>query len=187
MNDSFESVTGFPNTFGILQDEPEPQAFNTDPTTNDRPMAMDLGSNGQTVQVPIADYQGLLHYNSNLHDNNAALSSQVAQLLDAVRMLTSRIPEAPTDKTRSDSEFKVPSAKPPSFDGKCRHKNAQEAQTIIDDYLHQCSRDARLYGFLADGELSNKRNHRTYVDWISTGLTGPALQKWRQLPQNQQH
>ena len=153
----------------------------------DHPMGLQLGPDGQTVQVTIADYQNMLQTNSNLNDNNISLSNQVAQLMEAVRMLTSRIPETNSDKGRSDSEFKVPSAKPPSFDGKSRHKNAQEAQTIIDDYLHQCARDARLYGFLADEETSNKRNHRTYVDWISTGLTGPALQKWRQLPQNQQH
>ena len=187
MNDSFESVTGFPNTFGILQEEPGMQAIQQEQAPLDHPMGLQLGPDGQTVQVTVADYQNMLQANSNLNDNNILLSNQVAQLMEAVRMLTSRIPENNGDKGRSDSEFKVPSAKPPSFDGKCRHKNAQEAQTIIDDYLHQCARDARLYGFLADGETSNKKNHRTYVDWISTGLTGAALQKWRQLPQNQQH
>ena len=186
MNDSFESITGFPSTFGIVQEDPEVQAHQDHPMP-DHPAILDLGSNNQTVQVSINDYQGLLQANSNLHENNTTLSRQVAQLMEAVQMLTARIPTVQNERTSSESEFKVPSAKPPTFDGKCRHKNAQEAQTIIDDYLHQCARDARLYGFLADGEVSNKRNHRTYVDWISTGLAGPALQKWRQIPQNQQH
>ena len=187
MNDSYDSISGFPATFGVPQDEPENQAQQQDQPMPDHPMGLRLGPDGQTVQVTVADYQNMLQVNSNLHESNTALTNQVAQLMDAVRMLTARIPASQNERSSSDPEFKVPSAKPPSFDGKCRHKNAQEAQTIIDDYLHQCARDARLYGFLADGETSNKRNHRTYVDWISTGLSGPALQKWRQLPQNQQH
>ena len=183
--DSYDSVTGFPNTFGTQEVPVQEAAPQPDQPMADHPYGLNLGPDGNTVQVPITTYQGMLQVNSNLTDNNAFLSNQVTQLMEAVRVLTSRIP---SDKPgQSDSEFKVPSVKAPSFDGKCRHKNAQEAQTIIDDYLHQCARDARLYGFLADGQTSNKKNHRTYVDWISTGLTGPALQKWRQIPQPQQH
>ena len=183
--DSYDSVTGFPNTFGTQEVPVQEAAPQPDQPMADHPYGLNLGPDGNTVQVPITTYQGMLQVNSNLTDNNAFLSNQVTQLMEAVRVLTSRIP---SDKPgQSDSEFKVPSVKAPSFDGKCRHKNAQEAQTIIDDYLHQCARDARLYGFLADGQTSSKKNHRTYVDWISTGLTGPALQKWRQIPQPQQH
>ncbi|KAJ3204535.1 hypothetical protein HDU67_009450 [Dinochytrium kinnereticum] len=84
-------------------------------------------------------------------------------------------------------DFKITSRKPVAFDGDLRKKQAHEAQAVIDEYLHQAAEDARLYGFRGDDEDPQYRNHKSYVDWISTGLTGLARAQWRRIDEQVRH
>ena len=80
-------------------------------------------------------------------------------------------------------EFRMTSTPAPEFDGLIRTKAPHEAQAIIDDYLHKSERAAFMNKFRADGQPDLYLNHRTYVDYISMGLKGIALKKWRRMPQ----
>ncbi|KAJ3195076.1 hypothetical protein HDU67_004506, partial [Dinochytrium kinnereticum] len=71
--------------------------------------------------------------------------------------------------------------------GDLSRKPAHEAQGEIDEYLHQAATDARIYGFLADNAYPTHLHQLTYVDWVSTGLTGIARTAWRRLPEEQRY
>ncbi|KAJ3201415.1 hypothetical protein HDU67_001358 [Dinochytrium kinnereticum] len=90
-------------------------------------------------------------------------------------------------RSRRLAEFKATSKKPPTFDGELKKKAAHDAQAIIDNYLHTSSQEARLHDFLGDNETPRYENHKTYVDWVSTGLEGQAMNQWRRLPEPQRH
>ena len=144
--------------------------------------------NGQAVAVPINEFQNILQVNSNMNQQMNQQQQQIAQLLKAVTDLTAvNRSNAANSNNSNISEWKIPNAKPPTFDGKCRHKNAHEAQIAVDDYLHKAREEAFFHGFLADGETPVKTNHRTYVQWLSTGLTLDALKKWRNIAETSRH
>jgi hypothetical protein len=79
--------------------------------------------------------------------------------------------------------FRVPSSQPPAFHGSAKYKPAHLAQQSIDEYLHKAAKVAKIHGFRADGAPALFLEHPTYVQWISTGLTGMALTYWLQLPE----
>jgi hypothetical protein len=87
---------------------------------------------------------------------------------------------------RTLPSFKIPSAQPPSFDGSAKYKPAHVAQQTIDEYLHKAFKVAKIHGFRADNASAQYSNHPTYVQWVSTGLTGMALTYWRQLSETVQ-
>jgi hypothetical protein len=93
----------------------------------------------------------------------------------------------PLNQPQRLPEFKVTSKSPPTFDGKVRSKQAHEAQAIIDQYLKKAADMARLYDFRADSEPARYHNHKTYVDWISTGLTSTAQNEWHQVSEAERH
>ncbi|KAJ3093430.1 hypothetical protein HDU97_009758, partial [Phlyctochytrium planicorne] len=77
--------------------------------------------------------------------------------------------------------FKVTSARPPPFDGNFGNKPAHTVQGLIEEYIDKAETQARLHGFLDDHSEPMFRNHMTYVDWVSTSLSGIALAKWRTM------
>ncbi|KAJ3192060.1 hypothetical protein HDU67_005642, partial [Dinochytrium kinnereticum] len=143
---------------------------------------MNPASNSHGTTVPPADLATILHHISQRLDT-------LEHQQDTTRTLSSiadRLSNVPSQSRRLP-EFKVTSVKPPAFSGDLRKKPAHEAQAIIDEYLHQSAEQARLYGFRGDEEDSRYENQWTYVDWVSTGLTGLALDKWRRISDDERH
>lgn len=108
---------------------------------------------------------------TNLDEQQTQLAARVVNLPN----------QSETSSRSNSTAWKVPSVHPPTFDGKVRHKPAYEAQTIIDNYLHDTKAKAFVYGFRGDNEPSKGTGHITYVQWASLGLTDFAATAWRQL------
>ena len=86
----------------------------------------------------------------------------------------------PPSQPRALPNFQITSVIPPKFTGAVKKKPAHEIQVEIDSYLHNMAQEqAWIYGFRADNEDPQYNNHKSYVDWISTGLSGVALSRWR--------
>ena len=161
--------------------------------------AVSQQGNGQQLWEQLLNQVHALTNQVNaLSNENASLRTQVNQLH------ASQIPWPSANNNNSVSgtsatngqtsattdrlpEFKMTSRSPPSFNGDSSKLSAHEAQTIINQYLYKAAEEARIYGFLADNETPAFRNHRTYVDWISTGLSGLALSRWSEIDVKTRH
>ena len=142
-----------------------------------------LNLNDPNLDPRIALQQQAEFYRTELAAQNQEYRRSLEQVVSVVRNET----DTKTKSTAPERDFKPTAAKPPTFNGETFKKFAHEAQAIIDQYLHNAEEQARLYGFLADNEVSTFRIHRTYVDWVSTGLTGHAATTWRRLDQTVRH
>ncbi|KAJ3234960.1 hypothetical protein HDU81_000978 [Chytriomyces hyalinus] len=86
-------------------------------------------------------------------------------------------------KLPSRKDFRMPSIKPLPFSGKLGNRPAHEIQNILDDYLERNLENCRLYNLAPDVNSITHNGQPTYVQFVSSGLTDTARQRWRQLPE----
>jgi hypothetical protein len=115
----------------------------------------------------------------------AAQQAQEAQQAAVQGQQQAAQPQAdPEVRARAAPTFKVPSVKPPTFNGETIKKPAHEAASIINDYLYTSEEVCRLHRFLGDNETPTHVGQPSYTDFIATGLTGQALKAWQHVETN---
>ncbi|KAJ3091533.1 hypothetical protein HK100_007152 [Physocladia obscura] len=76
-------------------------------------------------------------------------------------------------------DFKMPSVKPLEFSGIFKGKAAHELQNSLDDYLDHSLEICQLYNFARAIDTTTHARQPTYVQFVSSGLTGRARIAWR--------
>ncbi|KAI8839604.1 hypothetical protein BC829DRAFT_453684 [Chytridium lagenaria] len=66
----------------------------------------------------------------------------------------------------------------PNVQGNTKDLPTVKAQAIITNYLKDCETQCSTHDFLGDGETPRYTNHRTYVQWLQSGLQDHALTAW---------
>jgi hypothetical protein len=148
----------------------------------------------QEPTAPTTDQQlaELLQMVSALTTNQQKLASELDRIskgpLSNLSTTTTTapvtIPTAPipvSQPVRPLPEFRLPSVKPPAFNGDIRNKPAYESQLIIDNYLHETEMMAELYNLLHDDAVPTFSHQPNYVTWACIGLTGHAQTQWRRM------
>ena len=80
---------------------------------------------------------------------------------------------------REKKYFRMPSIKPPVFDGSIRHKPGPKATAAIYGYIQELEELTCIYGFRrSDTESTNLLNHTSIVQFAVMGFTGEARARW---------
>ncbi|KAJ3095370.1 hypothetical protein HK100_005847 [Physocladia obscura] len=83
------------------------------------------------------------------------------------------------------TDFKMPSVKPLEFSGIFKGKATHGLQNSLDDYLDRSLEICQLYNFARTIGTAIHAGQPTYVQFVSSGLTGRACIAWRQLTEQQ--
>ncbi|KAJ3133965.1 hypothetical protein HK100_003956 [Physocladia obscura] len=82
-------------------------------------------------------------------------------------------------------QHQMPSVKPLEFSGNFKGKTGHELQNSLDDYLNRSLELCQLYNFARTIGTATHAGQPTYVQFVSSGLTGCARIAWRQLTEQQ--
>ncbi|KAJ3093522.1 hypothetical protein HDU97_009514 [Phlyctochytrium planicorne] len=159
----------------------DPNSSNDPTPTNDSPSCLDTESEhereNRATPAMISHLEGL---SSSVNDQIAHLQKEI----DDLRQSSGQTLDDPDNTDGSKPRlpvFKVTSCPPPSFNGNFGTKPAHVVNATIEEYLDNAQQQCLLHGFLADNERPRYIEHKTYVQWLCSGLKGSAATKWRSV------